>query len=209
MQVHSCQRSHPKEIRTAAGSALCIDCNRQVEYHLRALPELHQESLNNVSSSTRRTNPTKVSGSRRHDFVDTSVIDTRHHTLAMLEAWAANVSKELGIPVPVRTVPHLTRFLAGHLKWLTAQPRATEFADAMERLAGGLRHIIDPGPNPMKALIRQCVVDNCTGTINVSPISGEKASDTSIGCSAGHSWKMHEWLTLRQLLERQRKGVSA
>jgi hypothetical protein len=52
-------------------------------------------------------------------------------------------------------------------------------------------------------------MDDCAGTISASPKSTGTSGSRSIECSAGHSWEMHEWLTLRQLMERQRKGVSA
>lgn len=211
MQVHSCPRCHTEGIRSSADPLLCAGCVGQVERQLRALPYLHQECLNHVSPTSRRTNPTKVSGSRRNDFLDISVLDSRHNILAVLESWSEIVLEQLGCAAPERTVPHLARFLIRHLTWLTAQPPAAEFADEIESLAGELRRIVDPDPGNLQALIRKCVVEGCNGTISASPQhqKSRNSPDSSVSCSAGHSWKMHELLLLGRLMERQRKGVSA
>jgi len=169
MQVHSCPRCHAEGIRTCAGPLLCAGCVEQVGRQLRALPYLHQECLHHVSPASRRTNPTKVSGSRRNDFLDISVLDSRHNILAVLESWSELVVERLGRVAPKRTVPDLARFLARHLAWLTAQPPAAEFADEIEGLAGELRRIVDPDPGGLQALIRTCVVEGCNGTISALP----------------------------------------
>ncbi|MEX1656964.1 hypothetical protein ABZ960_27945 [Streptomyces pseudovenezuelae] len=179
-----------------------------MERHLRALPGLHQECLHQVSSTARRSNPTKVSGSRKQDHLDISVLDARHNILAILESWAAMVAEKLTVTAPPRSVPHLARFLTRHLKWLTAQPPAIDFADEIECLVAELRQTIDPEPGDLHTLIRKCVVDDCSGTISAAPRTGS-ASGTSLTCSSGHSWEMCEWLGLRKLMERQRKGVPA
>lgn len=209
MKVHPCPRSHAQESRAATGSILCAPCIRQVERNLRALPGLHRECLHHVSPTPRRTNPTKVSGSRKRDYLDISVLDARHHILAILESWSEIVVEKLGITSPARSVPHLVRFLTLHLEWLTAQPPAADFADEIESLIVELRRTIDPDPSDLHTLISKCVVDDCTGMISASPKSSGNAGGSSINCSSGHSWEMREWLTLRQLMERQRKGVNA
>ncbi|MFI5687566.1 hypothetical protein [Streptomyces sp. NPDC051636] len=180
-----------------------------VERNLRALPVLHQECLHQVSPTGRRTNPTKVSGSRTRDSLDISVLDARHHILAVLESWSGMVVDKLGTTAPPRTVPSLARFLRLHLEWLTGQPPAVDFADEIEGLVVELRQTIDPEPSDLHTLIRQCVVDNCPGTISAAPRSSGRAGSSSITCSSGHSWEMREWLGLRKLMERQRKGLNA
>ncbi|MFE6894353.1 hypothetical protein [Streptomyces sp. NPDC057694] len=164
-----------------------------------------------MSPTSRRTNPTKVSGSRRNDFVDISVLDSRHNTLAVLESWSGIVLEQLRCAAPERTVPGLARFLIRHLTWLASQAPAVEFADEVDGLSGELRRIVDPDPGNLQALIRQCVVEGCGGTIS-TPTQHQKggnSSVSSVSCSAGHSWKMHELLILGRLMERQRKGVDA
>ncbi|MFF7451818.1 MULTISPECIES: hypothetical protein [unclassified Streptomyces] len=180
-----------------------------MERDLRIIPALHQESLHHVSPTHRRSNPTRVSGSRRRDHLNISVLDARHNILATLESWAEIVVEQLGVTAPARTVPQLARFLTRHLEWLAAQPPAADFASEAEALVAELRGMIDPEPGALQSLIRQCVVDGCAGTISASPKDTGKPGSRSIACSAGHSWETHEWLTLRQLMERQRKGVSA
>lgn len=210
MKSHPCPRGHTQDSRAAAGSVLCAPCIRRVGRSLRALPGLHQECLHQVSPTTaRRTNPTKVSGSRKRDYLDISVLDARHNILAILESWSGMVVEKLGTTAPPRTVPHLARFLTLHMEWLAAQPPAVEFADEIEGLVVELRQTIDPEPSDLQTLIRKCVVDNCSGTISVSPKNSASAGNSSITCSSGHSWEMREWLGLRKLMERQRKGVNA
>ncbi|MEU3255898.1 hypothetical protein [Streptomyces sp. NPDC006997] len=210
MTSHPCPRGHTQESRAAAGCLLCAPCIRRVERGLRALPGLHQECLHQVSPTTaRQSNPTKVSGSRKQDYLNFSVLDARHNIATILESWSRMVVDKLHVPAPPRSVPHLARFLALHLPWLAAQPPAVEFADEIEALVVELRQTLDPEPSDLQTLIRKCVVDNCSGTISVSAKSSVKAGHSSIACSMGHTWEMREWLGLRKLMERQRKGVSA
>ncbi|MEU5893166.1 hypothetical protein ABZ835_40995 [Streptomyces sp. NPDC047461] len=137
------------------------------------------------------------------------MLDARYNLLATLESWSEIVVEQLGVTAPARSVPQLARFLTQHLPWLAAQPPAADFAGEVEGLVAELRSTIDPDPQALQTLIRQCVVDNCGGTISASPRNTGASGSRSIACSAGHSWEMHEWLTLRQLMERQRKGVPA
>jgi hypothetical protein len=209
MKFHPCPRSHTQESRAATGSALCAPCIRRVERSLRALPGLHQECLHQALPTPRQTNPTKVSGSRKRDHLDISALDTRHNILTILESWSGMVVEKLGTTAPPRTVPHLARFLALHLEWLTAQPPAVDFADEIESLVVELRQTIDPDPSNIRTLIRKCVVDNCSGTISASSSSRGRGASSSITCSSGHSWEIREWLGLRELMEQQRKEVNA
>jgi hypothetical protein len=209
MMVHPCPRSHAEESRAATGSILCTSCVQEAERNLRALPGLHQECLHQASSAPRRTNPTKVSGSRRRDYLNVAVIDARHNILTILESWAGMVVEKLETAAPPRTVPHLTQFLALHLNWLVTQLPAVDFANEIENLVTDLRKMIDPEPGDLHSLSRHCVVDDCTGTISVPHMNGRNAVGNSIKCTAGHSWEMREWLSLRELMKRQRKGVNA
>ncbi|MDG9720173.1 hypothetical protein [Streptomyces sp. DH24] len=208
MKSHPCPRNHTQESRAAAGSALCAPCVKGVKRNLRALPVLHRECLHQVAPTGRRTNPTKVSGSRSRDYLDISVLDARHNILALLESWSGMVVEKLATAAPARTVPALAQFLTLHLDWLLGQPPAADFADEIEGLVEELRRTIDPEPSTLHTLIRQCVVDNCPGTISAPPGIG-RAGSSRITCSSGHSWEMCEWLSLRKLMERQRKGVNA
>jgi len=209
MMVHPCPRDHDHESNALAGSLLCARCIGQVEDNLRRLPGLHQECLHHVSPTSRRSNPTKVSGSRKLDHLNISVLDVRYNILATLESWSDIVVEKRRVAAPRRSVPELARFLTLHLTWLAALPPAADFADEMEGLVAELRGMIDPEPRDLRTLVRQCVVDDCHGMISAFPRSGKKVGGSSIECSAGHSWEMHEWLNLRQLLERQREGVTA
>jgi hypothetical protein len=211
MKSHPCPRNHTQESRAATGALLCAHCIEATARHLRMLPGLHQESLHQVVPIGRRTNPTRVSGSRKQDHLDISVLDARHNIVATLECWSGMITEKRGIPAPARSVPALARFLTQHLQWIAGQPPAADFADEIESLVGQMRQTIDPEPHALRTLIRQCVVDDCPGTISVPQGSGlaALAGSKSISCSSGHSWEMREWLGLRKLMERQRKGVSA
>lgn len=212
MGSRPCVRAHPHESRAAAGSLLCDSCIRRMEQQLRELPALHRESLHQASPTTtaRRTNPTKVSASRSLDPLDVSVLDTRLHLCALLESWSGVVVEKLGVAAPARRVPHLARFLAEHLGWLTAHPAAADFADEIEGLVRELRQIIDPDPSEHLTFVHACVQDGCGGTITASLRPGAYVPGRrSVACSAGHAWEAHEWLRLRHLMERQRKGSEA
>ncbi|MDT9701052.1 hypothetical protein [Streptomyces sp. P17] len=135
-----------------------------------------------------------------------SALDARHNILAILESWACFVADERGGIAPTRSVPDLTHFLLRHLTWLTEQPPATDFADEIDGLRRELLRTIDPGPGEPRVLTRDCVVADCTGKITTS---SQRAGTGSIRCSSGHTWDLHEWITLRPLMERQRKAVGA
>ncbi|MDQ0585862.1 hypothetical protein [Streptomyces rishiriensis] len=209
MTTDPCPRQHARESRAAGGSVLCAACVSQTARNLRALPGLHQESLHQVAPASRRSNPTRVSGSRRRDHLNIAVLDARYHILATLESWSEIVVEELGAVFPARSVPRLAEFLGRHLEWIVSQPPAADFADEIESLVGEMRSTIDPEPGSLHTLIRTCVMDDCAGTISASLKNSQNTGSRSIECSAGHSWETHEWLRLRQLMERQRKGVDA
>jgi hypothetical protein len=209
MEFDACPRSHAQEIRAAIGSVLCTPCVRQVERNLRALPGLHQECLHHMSSSTRRiSNPTKVSGSRKRDHLNVSVLDTRYNIVAVLGSWAQIVVEELAVPAPDRSVTQLVRFLTHHLPWVAAQPPADDFADEVDSLRMDLLRVIDPEHSGHRAPAAACVVDGCAGSITASPQMSGSRGKGSISCSSGHSWEMREWLALRQLMNRRREGVA-
>ncbi|MFB7502300.1 hypothetical protein [Streptomyces broussonetiae] len=138
------------------------------------------------------------------------MLDARHHVLSILESWSGMVAEKMGTTAPPRTVPALARFLTLHLEWLTGQPPAIDFADEIDGLVVELRETIDPEPGDLHTLIRKCIVDNCPGTISAFPQRSAGAGrGSSITCSSGHSWEVREWLGLRKVMERQRKGVNA
>ncbi|MFD5899734.1 MULTISPECIES: hypothetical protein [unclassified Streptomyces] len=208
MTFPACPRGHARQSGAAAGPVLCGPCLGRVEGQLRALPALHQECLHQASPTVRRTNPTKVSSSRgRGDHLDISVLDTRHHIRAILQSWSGLVVDKLVTAPPPRTVPDLARFLSRHLQWLAAQPSAPDFADEIDALVAELRQTLDPEPGDLRALIRQCVVGGCAGTISALPRGGGSAGAGPITCSAGHSWELADWLGLRRLMERQREDA--
>ncbi|MFJ3671319.1 hypothetical protein ACIPSE_33140 [Streptomyces sp. NPDC090106] len=150
-----------------------------------------------------------MSGTRSRDHLNFSVLDARHHIAATLASWSEIVVEELGVTAPERSVPRLAGFLSTHLQWLAAQVPAADFADETAALVAQLRTTVDPEPGTLHTLIRNCVVDGCAGTISASPGHAGASGNRSIACSAGHSWETHEWLTLRRLMERDRKGVTA
>ncbi|WP_405716381.1 hypothetical protein OG264_39305 (plasmid) [Streptomyces xanthophaeus] len=209
MNVRPCLRNHVQEIFAASGSVLCTPCLRQVERNLRTLPSLHQECLHHVSPTSRRTNPTKVSGSRSRDHLNISALDARHNSLAILDSWSGIITEKRGSVPPGRSALQFAGFLMENLDWITSQHLAADFADEIETITTELRRMVDPDPNGLHAVIRKCVVDSCAGTITAAPKRAGHSGRSSITCTSGHSWEMREWLTLRQLMERQRKSVDA
>ncbi|MER6024949.1 hypothetical protein [Streptomyces sp. NPDC001851] len=181
---------------------------RQLERRLRALPDLHQECLHDILTTTRLRNPTKVSGSRRRDYLNMSALDARSDVLAILESWSDFVAEKLGAVAPARSVPQLARFLVRHLEWLTTQPPAADFAAEIEDLHGELQRAIDHEPSDPRSPLVECVMDGCTGTINATPQKTGNGEKSSISCSSGHKWEIREWLTLRHLMDRRRKRAA-
>ncbi|MFI9768940.1 hypothetical protein ACIHJG_19000 [Streptomyces sp. NPDC052415] len=207
MDSHACPKNSLQEPGGATEGALGASRVRQLEADLRALPGLYQESLHHVLPTSRRPHHTRVSGSRSRDRLNMSALDARHTILAVLESWAQYVTDELGGAPPARSVPDLAHFLLRHLTWLTGQPPAADLADEIDALRRELLRTIDPEPGEPQVVTRECVVADCAGRITTSP---RPAGDrTSIRCSAGHTWEMHEWITLRPLLERRPKAVGA
>lgn len=209
MEFRSCPRKHAQESRPATGSLLCTVCLRQVERSLRTLPGLHQECLHHISPTSRQMHPTKVSGSRKRDHLNVSVLDARQNLLVVLESWSGLVVEKLGVVAPTRSVPHLARFLLRHLDWLAAQPPAADFADEIETLTVELMRVFDPDGGDRRTIVAECVVDDCTGVINASPQGTGPSGRSSISCSSGHSWEIREWLILRKLMDRKETSVGA
>lgn len=207
--VHPCPRHPLRESGRGAGSVVCAACVGEAERCLRSLPALYQECLHQVSPGRRRTNPTRVSGSRNRDQVDLSVLDVRLRSRAVLQAWADVVAEGLGVSAPARSVPQLARFLAGHLAWLAAQPPAGDFAEEMQELVTELSALLDPEPAALHTLHLACVVEGCAGTISAAPKATAGPGTSRLECTAGHSWPAQEWLALRPLMTRQRKDVTA
>ena len=209
MEFHPCPRKHTQQNRPATGSLLCTPCLKQAERNLRTLPGLHQECLHHISPTSRRMHPTKVSGSRKRDPMNISALDARQNLLAVLESWSQLVVEKLEVAAPPRSVPHLARFLLRHLEWLTAQPPAADFADEIENHTTELQRVFDPDSNDRHTIVRECVVDDCTGTISTSPHARKTPPGSSISCSSGHSWEIREWLILRKLMDRKKNSVNA
>ncbi|MBY8882380.1 hypothetical protein [Actinacidiphila acidipaludis] len=209
MEFHACARNHPMQLRAASGSLLCGPCIEQVEGNLRALPPLYQESLHHIAPVSRRMSGTRVSGSRSKDHLNMSALDARRDIVAILESWSEFVVDERGRAAPSRSVPQLTRMLLANVAWLAAQPPAADFADEIEDLKAELLRAIDPGPGDGGSLNRRCVVAGCPGVITSAGRGASPGGRSSIGCSSGHSWDMHEWITLRPLVTRERKAAGA
>ncbi|MEU5835616.1 hypothetical protein ABZ820_18345 [Streptomyces diacarni] len=136
-----------------------------------------------------------------------SALDSRHNILAVLESWCSLVADELGHAAPTRSVPDLARFLLRNVEWLTEQPPAADFADEIDGLRRELLRTIDPERGELRAPVWECVMTDCTGKISAPSQSVGTAGATKIRCSSGHAWEMHEWITLRPLVERRRKAV--
>ncbi|MET9258090.1 hypothetical protein ACGFZL_30130 [Streptomyces sp. NPDC048182] len=180
---------------------------KQLERHLSMIPGLHRESLHHVAAIPRRSNPTKISGSRGRDPLDIAVLDVRRDIRLVLQSWAELVAEKRRTAPPGRGVAELTRFLTAHLAWLTAQPPAADFADEVAGAAAGLHRAIDHESTAAPAPARNCVVDGCPGTIAAAVPGGGPGG--ALSCSAGHSWEVGEWLALRPLVQRRRERAGA
>lgn len=209
MGLHGCVENPAQEPGEATVSPLCASRVRQLEGDLRALPGLYQESLHQVLPISRQTHRPRVSGSRNRDNLNLTALDSRHGILTVLASWATFVADELGGAAPTGSVPQLTRFLLRHLEWLTRQPPAADFADEIDGLRRELLRTLGSDPGEAHVPAWDCVVADCTGKITMPTQQVGNADRRSIRCSAGHAWQMHEWITLRLLMERRGKAVSA
>ncbi|MGW7139498.1 hypothetical protein [Streptomyces xanthophaeus] len=138
-----------------------------------------------------------------------SVLEARHNSLAILDSWAGIITEKLGRAPLGRSALQFARLLTENLEWIAAQHLAVDFADEIDAVTAELRRAVDPDPNGLHAIMRKCVVGSCTGTISAAPETAGHSGRSSLKCSAGHSWEMREWLTLRQLMEHQRESVDA
>ena len=238
MEFHACLRAHTQELRAAAGAALCTLASPRRNTLCARFPVFTRNACTRYHPFQGDRTGRKCRGARKRDHLNISALETRHDILAVMESWSGFVAENLGTAAPARSAPQLSRFLLHNLEWLTAQPTAAEFADEMEGLRVQLLGIIDPGPGDVRTHTRECVMDDCPGTISTSPQTAALGSPrtpgsqqaagnpggtgspgntartgitgkSSIRCSSGHTWEMHEWIALRPLVERRRKAVSA
>ncbi len=205
MKAFLCPTRHPGQPPAGSHALLSPACLRRVEHNLRALPSLHQECLHHATPPPKRTNPTKVSGTRNPHQLNLAILDTRHRLLTTLQTWSTYVLRHHGGRPPTRSVPPLTHFLTTNLPWLAAQPPAPDFAHQIDTITTDLHRIIDPHSAAPVPPTRQCVIDGCTGTI--TPMSHARGN-TTITCSSGHTWEIHEWLALRQLIQQQNQATT-
>lgn len=209
MGLRSCAQNPIQECGEAVEPVLCASRVRQLEGNLRALPGLYQESLHHVLPMSRQSLQTRVSGSRSRDRLNVSALDSRHTMVAVLESWARFVADERGGTAPVGSVPRLAHFLLHHLDWLVRQPPAGDLADEIDGLRRELLRTVDAEPAESPAAGWDCVVADCSGRITMPSQHAGHPEGRGIRCSSGHTWPIHEWITLRLLLERQGKAVHA
>lgn len=209
MALHTCIKTPAQDPGETTEPTLNASRIRHLEGNLRTLPGLYQESLHQVLPISRQIHHTRVSGSRSRDRLNMTALDSRHTIVTILEAWARFVADGLDEVAPNGSVPRLTHFLLRHLDWLVRQPPAAEFADEIDNLRREILRTIDPEPGEFQTPTWDCVVSDCTGKITTPSQRAGSADARSIRCSSGHTWHMHEWITLRLLMERQGKAVGA
>ncbi|BBA98086.1 putative ovmZ homologue [Actinacidiphila reveromycinica] len=207
MQSRTCPGTPQQGHGIAAESFLSPARLRHLKGNLAALPGLYQETLHHISPVSRQMHQTRVSGSRNTDQLSMSALDARQNILAILESWADLVVDKHGGEILTRSVPHLTYFLMRNLGWLTAQPQAADFADEIDGLRLELLRTIDPEPAEPDLLTWDCVVAGCGGKITTPTQHVGNSDGKSVRCSSGHTWEIHEWITLRPLMARQGKAA--
>lgn len=191
------------------GLRLCGDCLRQARKNLTALPDLYEECVDYVFGGPRNPTRQRVTGTREMAPLNDSAIETRSNITGVLASWASTVAEEKGVPAPGSSVGCLTDFLVAHLDWLAGHPAAVHFADETENLVAQARRTVDPAPDARLVTLGLCVEPGCAEILSAAAPGQRIAAEQGISCTAGHSWKTHEWFLLQSRIEQERKATSA
>lgn len=204
-----CHREHPSEREPVPGLRLCGSCLRQTEQNLTALPALYDECVDHVFGAPRNPARQRVAGTRDVAPLNDSAIETRTNISGVLTSWASTVIEERGVSAPGPSVRCLTDFLIHHLAWLAGHLAAALFADETENLVAQARRTLDPAPDARLVTLGLCVEPGCSEILSAAEPGRRISASGGISCTAGHSWKTHEWFLLQRRIEQKGEAGTA
>lgn len=165
-------RHEPERARAAAdGINLCPNCRTALDRHLTTLPTLHTDVLDSLPARGQSDGPA-VSGSREPALpVNLAAGDwlaQLRHDLGWLTTLVAT---QRGITPPQPRPAVQCAWLQRHADWLSAQPDAGPYKDALAGLVGRGYAVVDPARHPLQIgpCIEQLVDEGpCDGTVWVA-----------------------------------------
>jgi hypothetical protein len=150
----------------------------------------------------------RVSGSRLSQgiAIDERALQGRRDITAFLRSWSCLVVDELSPRThPTAEPAAMVAFLLQHLDWLLRHWAA---ADLLQELADLLLRTSRATGPPYLAQIDlgTCIVPGCSAVLaacnGATPAIGGAPGSATVSCSAGHSWRPGEWLTVMRRLRR-------
>lgn len=187
---------------SAPGRRFCTACHQELNTALSSLPTAYTQSeaallphgVSSVRKGGKDSRPTGIS-------LNEEVITFRSDLIAVLASWADLVVNERSTSKPTARRPDaLVPFLLIHLDWLAAHPAAGEFAEEIRQLTRRAHHVIHNRHHPV-VRIGNCLHPDCDAPINTLASPAGSQGLLNISCTAGHSWKPHEWLLLHKQLQ--------
>lgn len=184
--------------RPLLGTRLCRSCLDAMARILTGLPALHEECGRVLAGSGKPRMERSTGRTAPGLPLNTAAVEAREAMMRVLASWSGLVVDERGTPVPRRDVRVLSAFLLRHADWLAKHAAVAELTEELERLVRFAGRVVEP-PQVQRMVIGACVREGCGGTLSTYADPRRTGSDgTRIVCTAepGHSWAMHEWVTL-------------
>ncbi len=181
----------------APGATICNACCDAMVRDLIALPDLHEECaefLSSARSSRERTSGGPLPGMP----FNATVADVRYTIRSVLGAWCGLIVDERGLPHPGRCVQERAEFLRENIDWLARHSAAAEATNEISRLVRDARRMIDPNP-PRRFAVGSCSVPRCSGTLIAVLGARDTLAAAEVMCDhdSGHRWSATTWLKER------------
>lgn len=157
MTDHLCVQPHENDHTALPALRLCSGCYHGLKGAIRALPRLHAQLGDHLSSpavfTTVNNGPRQAKDGDRDPLViaetrspiNTAVADLRDQIKHDLVWWALFVADERGFKVPANRVPVIGQWMLRQVDWIAASlPAAEECPPVMKALAGRARAILNP-----------------------------------------------------------------
>ncbi|WP_322768991.1 hypothetical protein [Frankia sp. Cr1] len=199
-----CESAHCSS-PVAAGFGLCAECRQAVRRDLRALPELYDDCERRLASTSQGIIQ-RIRGTKPVGFsLNEAAMRARSNILDILSLWCALVVHERRVTGPsTRTAEALAAFLDRHLAWLAGHAAAGDFATEMRELAGTARDAASRDTRNSRRL-GTCGRQDCGHIVYVS--DAEDGHRPQVGCTAGHLWQPHEWISLSRCMRQAERAA--
>jgi hypothetical protein len=190
----------------ARGMRLCKSCRGRLARHLALLPELYRACENALDARrytfAPRTSRRSPEGLRLNELA----IRVRADIAGVLSSWVLAVAEELSVPGPPKTgIGSLAAFLRHHLDWLAAHTGAADVAEEIAQLVAAAGKVLEPPTSRVE--LGPCVEDDCDQVLRARIHAGNGKVTHEIGCDAGHTWQLHQWLLLSHRIEQLKSAT--